>query len=152
MMAAPEVQHAAARTVFERYAARDAMQTDIPIIGPSTPVGEVQQVLASRSLRGMPVIDQHGHMVGWAQLTLVMSESMQNGATSPVRNVMTRYPWVTPDDRLWPIVRRMQDFQINPVPVVSPSGHYHGLITIEQLTQVFQKEGPALLGRKRQAR
>ena len=145
LMASAEVQQAAARTVFQRYSARYAVQPDAPFGGPSMTVAEAQQLMAARQVRGIPVVNEHDYMVGWAALPQVMAASMQSSPQTPLANVMTRYPWVKPDDRLWTVVREMQAWQVNPLPVVEPDGRYIGLITLERLTAILQADAPALL-------
>lgn len=126
-------------------------------VKPETPLQEVVQILATRRISGLPVVDQSDKLIGVVSETDLMWQ--ETGATPPayimildsviylenparyerdlhkalgqtVGEVMSRDPVTTsPDQLLQDAARLMHERSIHRLPVLDPNGHVVGVLT-----------------------
>ncbi|MBW4486272.1 MAG: CBS domain-containing protein [Trichocoleus desertorum ATA4-8-CV12] len=135
----------------------DVMSRNPITVKPETPLQEVVQILATRRISGLPVVDQSDKLIGVVSETDLMWQ--ETGATPPayimildsviylenparyerdlhkalgqtVGEVMSRDPVTTsPDQLLQDAARLMHERSIHRLPVLDPNGHVVGVLT-----------------------
>nr|WP_290227525.1 CBS domain-containing protein [Trichocoleus desertorum] len=135
----------------------DVMSRNPITVKPETPLQEVVQILATRRISGLPVVDQSDKLIGVVSETDLMWQ--ETGATPPayimildsviylenparyerdlhkalgqtVGEVMSRDPVTTsPDQPLQDAARLMHERSIHRLPVLDANGHVVGVLT-----------------------
>jgi len=119
------------------------MTSDVVTANPSTPLAEVADMLVTRRLRAVPVVDEDGHVLGIITDRQVMThflpvlDRMDAGAEDvgpligegEVRDIMERTVMcVNEDELLSDVIRLMLDKEIERLPVVR-EGQLVGFLT-----------------------
>ncbi len=79
--------------------------------------------MAKNGIKGMPVLDDNGRLVGMVTLTDVLKVHPDQRATTLVSSVMTKeLVTTTPDETLYTAFDKMTSNQIGRLPVVEPGG------------------------------
>ncbi len=135
----------------------DVMSRDPVTVKPETPLGEAIKILADRRISGLPVVDDHGKLIGVISETDMMWQ--ETGATPPayimlldsviylenparyerelhkalgqtVGEVMTKDPvTVYPEKPLREAASMMTERQIHRLPVLDQAGQVIGVLT-----------------------
>jgi acetoin utilization protein AcuB len=121
---------------------QDWMSEDVVTIGPETSLPEAHQIMTSRQIRRLPVVDGNGRLIGLitrgdvrgAQpsqaTTLSVWELNYLLATLPVRKVMTPDPiTITADATIGEAARTMLENKVSGLPVVNERHQVIGIIT-----------------------
>ena len=99
--------------------------------------------MAKNAIKGMPVLDDNGRLVGMVTLTDVLKVNPEQRATTMVSSVMTKELITTiPDESLYTAFGKMTSNQIGRLPVVEPgdSTKLIGIITREDIWRVYNVE------------
>ena len=110
---------------------------------PNSPVSEVAEIMSENGIRGYPVLDDNGKLVGMVTLTDVLKVNPEQRATTMVSSVMTKELITTiPDESLYTAFGKMTSNQIGRLPVVEPedSTKLIGIITREDVWRVYNIE------------
>jgi CBS domain-containing protein len=111
--------------------ASDVMVKDVLTVTERMSLKEVTRIFAERKIRGAPVVDDKGNLLGVISETDIMRKTTSIGAWSPsvVGQIMTR-PAVTvpPDEPLRRVCELMHNRDIHRV-VVAEGGRIAGIIT-----------------------
>jgi acetoin utilization protein AcuB len=134
---------------------RDAMTSHVTTVAPTTSVLAALRLLHKDDIRHLPVIDDHGTLVGivsdrdltpatrTAPSTSVRGRTVRQLMTSPVR-------WTRPDDNLVTATRQMLDWHISALPVVehqrvvgilTTTDCLHAMLTIADDQQATSRTG-----------
>jgi len=121
---------------------QDWMSDDVVTIGPETSLPEAHQIMTSRQIRRLPVVDGNSRLIGLitrgdvrgAQpsqaTTLSVWELNYLLATLPVRKVMTPDPiTITPNATIGEAARSMLENKVSGLPVVDENHRVIGIIT-----------------------
>ena len=113
------------------------MVTDPVTIGPDATLAEVDELCGRYRISGVPVIDDDGLLLG-----IVTNRDLrfESDAGRRVREVMTHMPLVTAtvgvtEDEARALLAR---HKVEKLPIVDPSGHLKGLITVKDFAKSEQ--------------
>jgi CBS domain-containing protein len=99
--------------------------------------------MAKNTIKGTPVLDDNGRLVGVVTLTDVLKVNSEQRATTKVSSVMTKELITTiPDESLYTAFGKMTNNQIGRLPVVEPgdSTKLIGIIAREDVWRVYNIE------------
>lgn len=74
-----------AKTDWQSLCARDIMKTNLVTVATSTPLSEVEQLLAEHGISGTPVTDETGHIVGVVSMRDLFDRYSQDPSARPRR-------------------------------------------------------------------
>ncbi len=129
--------------LLQKLFVKDGMTKKVITTTPNTPISEIAELLAKNGIKGMPVVDDAGRLVGMVTLTDVLQIDPDQRATTKVGSVMTRELITTiPDESLYTAFDKMTSNQIGRLPVVEPgdSTKLIGIIAREDVWRVYNIE------------
>lgn len=144
----PELHDALARLAQAHTAAREVMTSPVVTVQPSLDVRHAAELMCSRSLKRLPVVDEDGHLVGIVSradlLRAVAGErvarlpetfpDVQAQGNQPIRTIMSKdVPKVRADARLPAIVDAVLSTRLNRAVVVDDGDRVLGIITDSEL-------------------
>lgn len=151
---------------MKRVRVRDVMTTDVVSATEDTPYKDIVTKLAERGISAVPVVDQHGRVVGIVSeadllhkvefsghephLNLLESKrrrtARSKAAGEYARELMTT-PVVTisADASLTAAARMMDDERVKRLPVVNDQGHLVGIVSRRDLLRVYLREDEAIV-------
>jgi CIC family chloride channel protein len=129
--------------LMQQLFVKDAMTKKLITITPNSPLSEVAEIMAKNTIKGMPVLDDNGRLVGMVTLTDVLQVHFDQRATTKVSSVMTKELITTiPDESLYVAFDKMTSNQIGRLPVIEPGDSLKliGIITREDVWRVYNIE------------
>ena len=129
--------------LLQKLFVKDAMTKKVITTTPNSPISEIAEIMAKNTIKGMPVLDDNGRLVGMVTLTDVLQIHFDQRATTKVGSVMTKELITTiPDESLYTAFDKMTSNQIGRLPVVEPgdSTKLIGIITREDVWRVYNIE------------
>jgi CIC family chloride channel protein len=129
--------------LMQKLFVKDAMTKKVTTTALNSPLSEVAEIMAKNTIKGMPVLDDNGKLVGMVTLTDVLKVNPEQRATTMVSSVMTKELITTiPDESLYTAFGKMTSNQIGRLPVVEPgdSTKLIGIITREDVWRVYNIE------------
>lgn len=119
--------------------ANQLMTKDVISVKPGTSLADAYEIMMTRSVRHLPVLDGHA-LVGILsdRDLLLRAQQTDDGSTSfpemPVRDAMSQTPITcTPGTPVATLAKLMIDNKIDSVPIVSIHGELIGLVTSTDL-------------------
>lgn len=132
---------------------RDIMTRNVSSVAPHTPLSAVWEVLRQRNIRGVPVVDENGRVIGMVAISDFLKNTDWNwNRRGRLRCLMTsprQAPALAADIMTAPVIALGEDSQvaelfatfashgINHVPVVDAGGRLAGIITRLDLLNLF---------------
>lgn len=107
----------------------EAMTQDVCTIGPEAPVSAVLEILRSKHISGLPVLEQ-GTLIGIISIEDIVMAMEQNDLDSPVSKHMSTRLYTVKDYE--PVVRaieRFSEYRVGRLPVTDKAGKLVGIIT-----------------------
>jgi len=129
--------------LMQKLFVKDAMTKKVITATLNTPLSEIADEMAKNTMKGMPVLDDNGRLVGMVTLTDVLKVNPEQRAKTMVSSVMTKELITTvPDESLYTAFGKMTSNQIGRLPVVEPgdSTKLIGIITREDIWRVYNVE------------
>ncbi len=129
--------------LMQKLFVKDAMTKKIITTTLNSPLSEVAELMAKNTIKGTPVLDDNGRLVGVVTLTDVLKVNSEQRATTKVSSVMTKELITTiPDESLYTAFGKMTNNQIGRLPVVEPgdSTKLIGIIAREDVWRVYNIE------------
>ena len=129
--------------LLQKLFVKDAMTKNVITIALNSPISEVAEIMAKNGIKGMPVLDIEGKLVGVVTLTDVLKINSDERATTRVRSVMTKELVTTlPDESLYIAFGKMTNNQIGRLLVVGQGDNIKlmGIITREDVWRVYNIE------------
>lgn len=134
---------------FISYCVRDYMTAEPHTVGAETRIRELQELFDQHDFNGVPVVDEHGYLLGVAtKLDLLKAFTFNCSSIVPhyeeimshrVDEIMTREPiTVTPDMPLTRVLQRVVDMRTKSFPVVDEAGRINGVIAREDLLRALR--------------
>jgi CBS domain-containing protein len=138
----------------------DVMNTEVVTVGPRTPLKQVGQLMVTRRISGVPVVDDDETVLGVvSEADILVKERGRGGTSSLFERVLeldTRLekyrardaadamttPAVTirPTRSLSEAAALMLDRSVNRLPVVDPRGRLVGIVTRADLVRAFVRD------------
>ena len=120
-------------TLAEVLQAGDVMRTDPPTCRPTDPVGDASAKAAAGAWPGTVVADDDGCVLG-----SLSGDALDADPSLPVEAVMRPGPaTVRPNERLEPLVGRMQDRHVEQVVVTTQDGKLVGVVLREDAERLL---------------
>ncbi|TFH22721.1 CBS domain-containing protein, partial [Candidatus Bathyarchaeota archaeon] len=129
--------------LLQKLFVKDAMSKKVITTTLSSPISEVAEIMAKNGIKGTPVLDDEGKLVGIVTLTDVLKTNADKRATTRVSSVMTKELVTTfSDESLYAAFGKMANNQIGRLPVVGhkDSRKLIGIITREDVWRVYNIE------------
>ena len=129
--------------LLQKLFVKDAMTKKVITTTPNSPISEVAEMLSKSGIRGIPVLDSTGRLIGMVTLSDVLRLHPDKRATTVVGSVMSKELVTTiPDDSLYTAFDKMTGNQIGRLPVVAPGDRNKliGIITREDIWRVYNIE------------
>jgi len=129
--------------LLQKLFVKDAMTKKVITTTLNSPLSKVAEVMAMNTIKGNPVLDDNGRLVGMVTLTDVLKINPDQRATTKVSSVMTKELVTTiPDESLYAAFGKMTSNQIGRLPVVEAgdSTKLIGIITREDVWRVYNIE------------
>ena len=148
--------------VLRTMRAREIMSTPVITAHPETPLKEVAEMLARRSITGVPVIDGQGHLVGIiseSDFIRKMEGEQRRGLLGPLAEVLgktqklqaqiasevmtTRVVTGGPETSVRELTRLMSAHDVNRIPIVE-DGRVIGIVTRADILRTFLRTDAAI--------
>jgi chloride channel protein, CIC family len=129
--------------LMQKLFVRDAMTKKVIITTPNSLVSEVAEIMAKNGIKGTPVLDDNGRLVGMFTLTDILKIHPDQRATKMVGSVMTKeLITAIPDESLYAVFDKMASNQIGRLPVIEQGDRMKliGIITREDVWRVYNIE------------
>jgi CIC family chloride channel protein len=129
--------------LLQKLFVKDAMTKKVITTTPNSMLSEVADIMAKNGIKGMPVLDDNGRLVGMVTLTDVLQIHPDQRATTKVGNLMTKeLVTTTPDESLYTAFEKMTSNQIGRLPVIKQEDRTKliGIITREDIGRVYNIE------------
>ncbi len=129
--------------LLQKLFVKDAMTKKVITTTPNSTLSEVAEVLSKNGIKGLPVVDDNGRLVGMVTLTDVLQLHPDQRAITKVGSVMTKEIITTiPDESLYTAFDKMTNNQIGRLPVVELGSNSKliGIITREDVWRVYNIE------------
>jgi CIC family chloride channel protein len=129
--------------LLQKLFVKDAMTKKTITATPNSPISEVAELMAKNGIKGMPVLDDGGRLVGMVTLTDVLQLHPDKRTTTMVGFVMTKELITTiPDESLYAVFDKMTSNQIGRLPVTEQGNSLKliGIITREDIWRVYNIE------------
>ena len=129
--------------LLQKLFVKDAMTKKIITTRPNALVSEVAEILSKNGIKGTPVMDDNGRLVGMVTLTDVLQLHPDQRATTKVSSVMTKeLVTTTPNESLYTAFDKMTGNQVGRLPVIGQEGNLKlvGIITREDIWRVYNIE------------
>jgi CIC family chloride channel protein len=129
--------------LLQKLFVKDAMTKKIITITPNALVSEVAEILSKNGIKGTPVVDDNGRLVGMVTLTDVLQVHPDQRTTTKVSSVMTKeLVTTTPNESLYTAFDKMTGNQVGRLPVMDQEDNLKliGIITREDIWRVYNIE------------
>lgn len=129
--------------LMQKLFVKDAMTKKVITTALNSPLSEVAEIMAKNGIKGTPVLDDDGKLVGMVTLTDVLKTHPDKRAATKVSSVMTKELVTTiPDESLYAAFGKMTNNQIGRLPVVGQGDSIKliGIITREDVWRVYNIE------------
>ena len=129
--------------LMQKLFVKDAMTKKVITTALNSPLSEVAEIMAKNRIKGTPVLDDDGKLVGMVTLTDVLKTHPDKRAATKVSSVMTKELVTTiPDESLYAAFGKMTNNQIGRLPVVGQGDSIKliGIITREDVWRVYNIE------------
>ena len=129
--------------LMQKLFVKDAMTKKVITATLNTPLSEIAEIMAKNTMKGMPVLDDNGRLVGMVTLTDVLKVNPEQRAKTMASSVMTKELITTmPDESLYTAFGKMTSNQVGRLPVVEPGDNTKliGIITREDIWRVYNVE------------
>ena len=137
--------------LFQRIRVGDAMTRNLIVVRPETGIMEAAKIMAEKEIKGIPVVDEEGRLVGMVTFSDILRVPAEERPTKKVGEIMTRNLVVTyPYETLYDAFEKMIHYQVGRLPVLdSPrSGRLIGIITRGDIGRVYELKLHSLLHEK----
>ena len=127
--------------LLQKIKVRDAMTRNVISASPKTPIMKVAKMMAEREIKGIPVIDDDGRLVGMVTFSDILKIPPENRADIKVEDIMCRQVVVAyPEESLYDAFEKMAHYQIGRLPVLkSPRDReLVGIITRGDIGRVYE--------------
>ena len=135
---------------FLRYQVRDAMTPNPLTVTPNTPLRELERIFETHDFNGVPVVDDHGRLVGMAtKFDVLKAFTLDTHHLAPryaqimdhaVGRVLSPNPTtVSPELPLSRLLQRLVEMGIKSFPVVDNDDHLVGIIAREDVLQALRR-------------
>jgi CIC family chloride channel protein len=129
--------------LLQKLFVKDAMTNRVTTTTPSSLISEVAEMMAKNGIKGVPVLDDNGRLVGIVTVTDILKIHPDQRATVMVSAVMTK-ELITAfaEESLYSAFDRMTGNQIGRLPVVERGGGMKliGIISREDVWRVYNIE------------
>ena len=129
--------------LLQKLFVKDAMTNRVTTTTPSSLISEVAEMMAKNGIKGVPVLDDNGSLVGIVTVTDILKIHPDQRATVMVSAVMTK-ELITAfaEESLYSAFDRMTGNQIGRLPVVERGGGMKliGIISREDVWRVYNIE------------
>jgi CIC family chloride channel protein len=129
--------------LLQKLFVKDAMTNRVTTTTPSSLISEVAEMMAKNGIKGVPVLDDNGSLVGIVTVTDILQIHPDQRATVMVSAVMTK-ELITAfaEESLYTAFDRMTGNQIGRLPVVERGGGMKliGIISREDVWRVYNIE------------
>jgi CBS domain-containing protein/anti-sigma regulatory factor (Ser/Thr protein kinase) len=117
------------------------MATNVVVVDPSATMSEVRELMRSKRISGVPVVEDHNRIVGIISLTDIM-EAMEKGKlNTPVSENMTRkVRTVSKDAAVTEAINNMGRQGHTRLPVVDQEGRLSGIVTTGTIIRALLHE------------
>lgn len=135
---------------MKKQLVRDWMSADLTTIGPETTLPEAHQIMRTKRIRRLPVVDEARHLLGLVTLGDVRGAEASSAtslsiwelnyllAKLKVTEVMTtNLITVTPDTTIGRAAELMLEKKVSGLPVVDESGLLVGIITESDIFRIL---------------
>jgi CIC family chloride channel protein len=129
--------------LLQKLFVKDAMTKKVITTAPNSPLSEIAGIMAKNGIKGVPVLDDKGRLVGMVALTDVLQINPDQRAATMVGSVMTKELVTTiPDESLYVAFDKMTNNQIGRLPVIEKGDSIKliGIITREDVWRVYNIE------------
>ncbi len=129
--------------LLKKLFVKDSMTRKVITTTPNSMISEVAEILSKNGIKGTPVLNDDGKLVGMITLTDILKLHPDQRPKTKVGSVMTKdLITVIPDDSLYTAFDKMTNNQIGRLAVVEPSNGTKliGIITREDVWRVYNVE------------
>ncbi len=129
--------------LLQKLFVKDAMTKKVLTTTLTSPISEVAEIMAKNGIKGTPVLDDEGKLLGIITLTDVLKINIDKRASTRVSSVMTKELVTTlPDESLYAAFGKMANNQIGRLLVVGQEDRKKliGIITREDVWRVYNIE------------
>ncbi|HVP92788.1 MAG TPA: chloride channel protein [Acidobacteriota bacterium] len=129
--------------LLQKLLVKDAMTKKVITIRPGAPLSEIAELMTKNGIKGTPVVDSKGNLVGIVALTDILQINPEQRGKKTAEDVMTKeLVTINPDENLYLAFDKMSNNQIGRLPVVdsTDSKKLIGIITREDIWRVYNVE------------
>ena len=129
--------------LLQKLFVKDAMTNRVTTTTPSSLISDVAEMMAKNGIKGVPVLDDNGGLIGIVTVTDILKIHPDQRATVMVSAVMTKELITTfAEESLYSAFDRMTGNQIGRLPVVERGGGMKliGIISREDVWRVYNIE------------
>ena len=129
--------------LLQKLFVKDAMTTHVITINPDKLVSEAAEVMEKNGIRGLPVTNLQGELIGIITPTDILQIHPDQRSKKTVVDIMTKDPIVTySNEDLSSVLEKFTDNQIGRLPVVDPANKKRliGIISREDIWRVYKIE------------
>jgi CIC family chloride channel protein len=129
--------------LLQKLFVKDAMNNKVIAIKPNVLLSEIAELMTKNGIKGMPVVDDNGDLVGMVTLTDILQIHPEQRAKKTAKVVMAKELVVTcPNEDLCVAFEKMTNNQIGRLPVVDPRNckKLIGIITRGDIGRVYNVE------------
>jgi len=129
--------------LMQKLFVKDAMTKKVITTVPNSLLSEVAETMAKNGIKGTPVLDDNGKLVGMITLSDILKVHPDQRATTMASSIMTKELVTTfPDESLYTAFDKMTSNQIGRLPVIEQGGSKKliGIITREDVGRVYNIE------------
>jgi CIC family chloride channel protein len=134
--------------LLQKLYVKDAMTNRVTTVKPEMLLSEIAELMSKNGIKGMPVVDNNGNLIGVVTLTDILQIHPVERTQKTAGDVMTKELIVTyPDEDLSVAFDKMTSNQIGRLPVVDPKNNKKpiGIITRGDIGRVYNVEITASL-------
>jgi CIC family chloride channel protein len=134
--------------LLQKLFVKDAMTNNVITTTLNSTLSEVAEIMAKNGIKGMPVLDDDGRLVGIVTVTDILQIHPDQRATKTASSVMMKeLVTSTPNESLYTAFDKMTGNQIGRLPVVEQkdSRKLIGIITREDIWRVYNIEINSIL-------
>jgi CIC family chloride channel protein len=128
---------------LQKLFVKDAMSNYVTTANPDMLVSEAAEIMKKHGIRGLPVTNLQGELVGIITVTDILQIHPDERTKRTIASVMTKDPFVTyPDENLSSVMEKLTGNQIGRLPVVNMKNKKQiiGIITREDIWRVYRIE------------
>lgn len=138
--------------MLEHIRVSEWMTSPVQTVTPETPISEAHQMMKEKKIRRLPVVDQHGKLIGIVTIGDIREASPSDATTLSIwelnylwaqltiSKVMTRNPLtIRMDAPILDAAQIMLEKKISGLPVVDDSGKLVGILTESDIFRMLVK-------------